>query len=71
MDEINYWKQKYKELKHVIESLKELDLYTVELDYDYEENPTEITIPFDLELFIDCLQNDIDKTEEFQKTIKM
>ena len=43
-------------LNNIINSLKQLELYTFEPDFDYEENLIENYIPFNIEEYIEELK---------------
>lgn len=42
-------------LKNILESIKNLDLYEFELDYDYEEEPISNYYPFNMEEYINSI----------------
>ena len=45
--------EEIKELKQIIETLKEEEIYKKEIDYDWDENAYEIYEPFDIDRFIE------------------
>ena len=45
--------EEIEELKQIIETLKEEELYKKEIDYDWDENAYEIYEPFDIDRFIE------------------
>ena len=47
-----------RKLNNIINEIKKLDLYISEEDYDYEENPIDKYIPFDIEDYIKELKGD-------------
>ena len=50
--------QEIERLNNIINEIKKLDLYISEEDYDYEENPIDKYIPFDIEDYIKELKGD-------------
>lgn len=47
-----------RKLNNIINEIKKLDLYISEEDYDYEENPIDKYIPFEIEDYIKELKGD-------------
>ena len=50
--------QEIERLNNIINEIKKLDLYISEEDYDYEENPIDKYIPFEIEDYIKELKGD-------------
>ena len=58
-------------LKKIIELLKNEDLYTVSLYYDWDENPYEVYEPFNIEDFVNTTKKQIiEENKQKRKTIK-
>ena len=63
-EEIKKLKEKVSLLETIIDQLRNLELYENTVDYDWDERPYEVSLPFDLDEFID----DIKYMKQNQKT---
>jgi len=55
---LDYQQKENERLNNIINELEKLELYTAEEDYDYEENPIDKYVPFDVDDYIKELRGD-------------